>query len=143
MSGVSGSGKSTISKKLKLEINAEIIETDEIRFELTGNASDQSQNWRVFGIAKHRIRDNLSVGKNVIFDATNLSIKDRRDFVDIGKEFDCEIHAYIVKPSLSVCKERNSLRDRKVPVEIIDKQYAKFVMPTENEGFYKIVTCVN
>lgn len=134
MVGVSGSGKSTYADTLIGPLNAVKIETDAIRFELTGNASDQSKNGLVFGIAKKRIRENLSSGKNVIFDATNLSVKDRREFIELGKEYGSKIHAYVVKPDLVVSKQRNALRERQVPEFVIDKQHAKFVMPTESEN---------
>jgi len=134
MVGVSGSGKSTFAKKIQSETDSEIVETDAIRFELTGNASDQSKNGLVFGIAKKRIRENLSSGKNVIFDATNLSVKDRREFIELGKEYGSKIHAYVVKPDLAISKQRNALRERQVPDFVIDKQHNKFVIPTEAEG---------
>jgi len=135
MVGVSGSGKSTYADTLVGPLKAIKIETDAIRMELTGDASDQSQNGRVFSTAKHRVKLNLSLGVNVIFDATNLSVKDRREFIDIGKEYNAELHAYVVKPDLSVSKQRNALRERKVPEFVIDKQHNKFVLPTEEEGF--------
>lgn len=138
MVGVSGSGKSTKARELSENGGFKVVETDSIRKELTGNESDQSQNGKVFFVAKQRVRDHLRENRNVIFDATNLSIKDRREFVDIGKEFSAEIHAHVVKPALSVSISRNLLRDRKVPVEIIEKQNNKFKMPDESEGFYKI-----
>ncbi len=138
MVGISGSGKSTHAKKLSTETNSELVETDAIRGELTGNQSDQSQNGKVFFVAKERVKSFLSQGRDVIFDATNLSIRDRREFVEIGKSFNAEIHAVVVPTELSIAIKRNSGRDRKVPNEIIEKQSLKFVTPTESEGFYKI-----
>lgn len=142
MVGVSGSGKSTYADTLISPLNAIKIETDAIRFELTGDASDQSKNGLVFGIAKRRIGENLSLGKNVIFDATNLSIKDRKEFIVLGKEHGAKLHAYVIRPNLEVSKQRNALRERKVPEFVIDKQHNKFVVPTLEEGFdYIDVQC--
>lgn len=135
MVGVSGSGKSTYATALVGPLNAVKIETDMIRYELTGNESDQSQNGRVFGIANQRIRDNLSLGNNVIFDATNLSVRDRKEYIKIAKDFGAEIRAYVVQPELAVSKARNALRERKVPDDVIDRQHNKFVFPTVAEGF--------
>ena len=47
MVGISGSGKSTYANGLKTSLKAELVETDAVRVELTGNAEDQSQNGRV------------------------------------------------------------------------------------------------
>lgn len=135
MVGVSGSGKSTYSNGLVEKLNAIKVETDKIRHELTGSESDQSKNSKVFYLANQRIRKHLSEGKNVIFDATNLSVKDRKDYVRISKEYGAKLHAYVIKPDISVSKSRNFSRDRKVPEDVIDRQFSKFVLPSKEEGF--------
>jgi predicted kinase len=139
MSGISGSGKSTFSNGLKTSMNATVVSTDDIRLELTGNAEDQTQNGRVFGVAKKRINDLLAQGKNAVIDATSLSAKDRKDWVQIGKLNGAKIIAYVVKVPIDVAKKRNNGRDRKVPEWVIDKQSAKFTIPSASEGFDEIV----
>jgi len=42
MIGISGSGKSTFAEGLKTSLDAELVETDGIREELTGNAAVKS-----------------------------------------------------------------------------------------------------
>ena len=138
MVGISGSGKSTFAAGLKTSLNATVVETDAIRLELTGNAEDQSQNGRVFGVAKKRVNDLLAQGKNTVIDATSLSVKDRKDWVQIGKNNHAEIVAYVVKTDLATAKKRNALRPRQVPEWVIDKQFAKFTTPTRAEGFDSI-----
>lgn len=140
MVGISGSGKSTFANGLKTSMNATAISTDDIRLEITGNAEDQTQNGRVFGIAKRRVNDLLAQGKNAVIDATSLTPKDRKDWVQIGKLNQAEIIAYVVKTTIDIAKKRNSGRERKVPDWVIDKQFAKFSTPSTNEGFDKIIT---
>jgi predicted kinase len=139
MVGISGSGKSTFAHGLKTSLNATVVETDAIRLELTGNAEDQTQNGRVFGVARQRVSDYLKQGRNVVIDATSLTIKDRKDWVRIGKENNAEVIAYVVKTDIATAKQRNAQRQRKVPEWVIDKQFAKFTMPSHAEGFDKVV----
>lgn len=71
--GISGSGKSTISKEF-VDAGWSCVNPDSIRKILTGNISDQSKNKEVFEIAYSLTRDLLSKNQNVIFDATGLNI---------------------------------------------------------------------
>jgi predicted kinase len=138
--GISGSGKSTFANGLKTSIGADLVETDAIREELTGDPSDQTQNYKVFQIAKTRIDNLLSQGKNAIIDATSLTHKDRKDWIDIGRKNNAEIHAYFIDTPVDVAKYRNFKRDRKVPEEVIDRQASKLHPPTKAEGFDLVKT---
>lgn len=138
MIGISGSGKSTYANGLKTSLNAQLVETDEIRQELTGDAEDQSQNGKVFEIARKRVNDYLAQGKNTIIDATSLTIRDRKDWIEIGKANNAEIRAYFIDTPVSICKSQNSKRKRKVPEWVIDKQVSKLFSPTKSEGFDSI-----
>jgi predicted kinase len=140
MVGISGSGKSTYANGLKTSLNAQLIETDSIRQELTGNAEDQTQNGRVFDVAKQRVDNALSQEKNTIIDATSLSVKDRKDWVEIGKANGAEVRAYFVDTPVDVAKRQNSKRTRKVPDFVIDRQAGKLTSPTKAEGFDNVIT---
>lgn len=73
--GLSGSGKSTISKELAEKHNAIILSTDAIREEIYGNLECQDNPEKIFGILRYRIRKNLENNRNIIVDATNLTVK--------------------------------------------------------------------
>lgn len=135
MIGISGSGKSTYANGLKTSLNAQLVETDAIRIELTGNAEDQSQNGKVFEIARKRVNDYLSQGKNTIIDATSLTVRDRKDWIDIAKQNNAEARAYFIDTPIDICKSQNRKRERKVPEFVIDRQASKLQSPTKNEGF--------
>lgn len=145
MVGISGSGKSTYGNGLKTSLTVENkkgtekVSTDDIRLELTGNAEDQTQNGRVFGIARARVSQFLGQDKNVIIDATSLSAKDRRDWKILGKTKGAEVRAYFINTPVSTAKARNAGRDRKVPEWVIDKQVAKLTPPTTAEGFDSVI----
>lgn len=139
MVGISGSGKSTFSNGLKTSLNAELVETDAIRVELTGNAEDQTQNARVFGVARRRVDNILSQGKNAVIDATSVSVRDRKDWIDIAKNNNAEVRAYFVDTPVDVAKQRNRKRERKVPEDVIDRQASRLQPPTKAEGFDLVV----
>lgn len=77
-SGISGSGKSTyLSKKFD---GFPIVCPDDIRKEITGDVSDQSQNAKVWEIAFRKLRDYINQGADTIcLSATTLSIKALHD----------------------------------------------------------------
>lgn len=135
MIGISGSGKSTYANGLKTSLKADLVETDAIREELTGDASDQSQNYKVFQVAKKRVNDLLSQGKNAIIDATSVSVRDRKDWIQIGRNNNAEVRAYFIDTPIDVCKSQNRKRQRRVPDEVIDRQASRLESPTKAEGF--------
>jgi len=137
--GISGSGKSTYANGLKTSLNATIVEPDAIRHELTGDASDQSQNAKVFSLAFKRANDLLAQGKNVVVDATSIDKRSRENWIKIGTANNAEIRAYVVKTPIETAKKRNLARDRVVPGNVIDNQLRRFQMPSTGEGFDRIV----
>ena len=88
MCGLSGSGKSSIAKDLAVKYHAEIVSSDAIREELFGSCQNQSDNEKVFNIFNKRIRESLNKNKNVIADATNITIKSRRAIVEYVRKLD-------------------------------------------------------
>lgn len=132
--GISGSGKSTWIKTLEGQ-GYEVVSPDEIRRELTGSISDQSRNKDVFPIAFQRTIDFLNAGKNVIFDATNVTSYHRKQMLDYLKqnvttEFDALAKIFDVDPEISKERIRKDIEagvDRSnVPPEAVDRQYSNF-----------------
>lgn len=134
MCGLSGSGKSTWAKREADERGWEIVSSDDIRAEL-GDVNDQSQNDKVFKIFYQRIRDNLKTNKDVVADATFLTIKERRRILDEVKGIKCSKVCVIKATPFETCLEFNQARDRKVPESVIYSQRAKFQIPFHEEGW--------
>lgn len=136
MCGVAGCGKSTKAKELAKWYSADIISTDEIREELFGDAAIQKNPKKVFEIAFARIEEGLRYGKAVIFDATNLTVKDRAKVLEVAQKWNRGFNiVYYSLASKDTCLKRNAERERKVPEKAIEKQFAKFVKPTRDEGW--------
>lgn len=138
MVGLSGSGKSTFASKYNSpnsHLDTRRISTDLIRARICGNAKDQSRNNEVFEIAHKKIIDSLKSNYNVIFDATNLTIKDRRSILQKIKNMPCKKRCVIMATPVDICRERNGIRNRVVPDDVITRQVNKFETPFYEEGF--------
>ena len=138
MIGLSASGKSTKVKELAIEHKAIIVSSDAIRGEF-GEVIDQSNNSEVFKIFHQRIKDNLSKGINVIADATNITIKSRRQIFETVKNINCEVVGYVMTKSIDKCIEDNIYREYPVPHHVIMKQMMNYQIPFYEEGFDKII----
>lgn len=138
MVGPSGSGKSVMSEKLANEWDAKLVSTDEIREILLGDANDQSHGNRIFEFAYNLTRYYLYKGQSVVFDATSLIPGYRKKILECAKGLDAYKVAYVINTPKEVCLERNANRDRKVPKEVIERQFELFINPTVEEGFDEV-----
>ena len=80
MVGLPGSGKSTAARELSIRENAVLHSSDDLREELFGNADSQYRNDLLFQELHKRINRDLTDGKSIVYDATNLSYKKRKTF---------------------------------------------------------------
>jgi predicted kinase len=135
IAGISGSGKSHYSKELAVQIGATIISSDDIRRELTGSQSNfeaDSYMWRT--VIPQRIREALLKG-HCIMDSTGYTKKLRKPLIEYGMEMDAWIEAHYFENDLSRAIKQNQLRERVVPLEVLERQSARWVTPTLDEGF--------
>jgi len=133
--GLPGSGKSTYFAQLG--VNA--ISSDAIRLQLSDDENNQSIHARVFATVRYLLRQRLQLGRPVTYvDATNLTAKERRPYVRIAREYNCEIEALYFDVPLEICKARNAARGRVVPDSAMDAMAAKLKRPTTAEGFSRL-----
>lgn len=137
--GISGSGKTYKAYEMHGE-DAVIIDSDQTREKLLGDATRQDQNARVFEHMYRETCECLSRGVSVCYVATNLSAKRRISFLkNIRKRFpDLECICYIINTPVEVCYERNNSRTRTVPDYVIGRQLQSFQIPCEAEGWSRI-----
>lgn len=140
--GLPGSGKSYYANEYcKDHSGAVIVSSDAIRQELWGDANDQQNPAAVFDEMYARTVAALKADKTVIYDATNLVAKTRKNtLTKLRRELrteagEFEAHLVFVSCSISECKRRQQERDRKVPDEVIDRMARQFQAPWYNEGW--------
>lgn len=134
MVGLSGCGKSTYAATL----NAKVISSDAIRAEVFGDENDQTHNAQVFEILHKRIIECLKNGEDCVYDATNLSAKRRKGFLNNISHIECEKICCVFATPYEICVKQNLLRERKVPTGVIKSQMKQFQMPHKYEGWNSI-----
>src|ERR1035441_10362211 len=133
--GLPGSGKSTHLERL----GAPALSSDRIRGLLADDETDQTIHDRVFQTVRYLLRQRLEIGRPVTYiDATNLTIEDRRPYLELGRSHGCEVEAVFFDVPLAVCRERNAQRRRVVPEEALAKMAAKLTPPGVGEGFARV-----
>jgi predicted kinase len=112
----------------------DVVSLDALREELTGDASDQSMNGQVRQLSKERLKQSLRANRDVVWDATNL----RRDFrgvpTRLGYDYGAFVTLVVFQTDLATTRKRNTVRDRSVPDEVLQKQYASAEFPYLDEA---------
>lgn len=132
--GIPGSGKSTYAKNY-IEHNPDAIHlsSDTIRKELYGDENIQGNPGDVFSLMQKRAIEALNNGHNVVYDATNITRKDRQSVISICPKF-VRIECRIIWAPIEVCIERDSKRERTVGKEVIDRMLKRFQAVYYDEG---------
>lgn len=81
----------------------------------------------------------LSLGNDVIFDATNLTIERRVKYIRLAKTWGANVTVHWVNCPVEVAIDRNARRERKFPVPVIKALYNSLQPPTISEGMDKII----
>lgn len=140
--GIPGSGKSTYSKELKEILKCEVISTDNVR--------NMHPDWEeplvwehVYFLAAEALKNNI----DVIFDATNPTVKVRRRFMDEVSKHNVTLNigAYYFDTPWEECRDRVIKRndmpgERFLPPEVVESYGKSITKPTFEEGFKFIKT---
>ena len=133
--GIPGSGKTTYAKEYaRIHDDTIHISSDSIRAELYGDESIQGDPATVFSLMQKRAVEAIKSGKTVLYDATNMTRKDRSGIIDACPRY-AQVEAHVVWAPIEICVERDSNRDRTVGRAVIDKMLKRFQAPYYDEGF--------
>ncbi|MBL8213273.1 MAG: ATP-binding protein [Bryobacterales bacterium] len=134
--GLPGSGKSTYARERGLPV----VSSDDLRHLLLDDATDQTQNRRIFGLLRQVVRMRIELERPLtVLDATNLSTRERRTWIKLAQLYGAEVHAVFFDTPLEVCKQRNRARSRNVPEDVIDMMAARMRPPSIAEGFTEVM----
>ena len=94
----------------------------------------------VFNRVDTKVKEYLSRGVSVIYDATNISQRTQSEILRRYKKFYTSAYVYYVKTSLEIALERNRKRDRVVPEDVIRRCYNRLHYPNDRlfSGVYVI-----
>ncbi|MBK5293278.1 MAG: AAA family ATPase [Acidobacteriia bacterium] len=136
LAGLPGSGKSTWLRNRKLPA----LSSDAMRVLLSGDVTNQKIHGKVFAALRYLLRERIKLRCPLTYvDATHLTPKERKPYLDIGKKYGCRVEALLFDTPLEECLRRNRTRERVVPDCAIQRMAAKLVKPSKKEGFSKVV----
>lgn len=140
--GPDGCGKSTTARDYE-KYGFKHISSDAIRKELLGSEEDQSKNDLVFDTMLKRTREAILNNENVIYDATNLSERRRKGFLNqLPKTYFKKI-AMIVATNPEQIEINDKSCGRTVGDNVIYKHLISFQPPSFLEGWDEILVVRN
>lgn len=123
--GIPGSGKSTVIQQVNDHLAWPVLRSDGIREELTGSESNLSRDSEVWEVIRQRAEAYIESDQSFIVDATHNTLYQR--------EFDSRFYRFAgaravvalhVDIPLDLCLERNALRERVVPPDVLRKMHS-------------------
>jgi predicted kinase len=133
--GLPGSGKST----WVAQQGTTPVSSDEVRRMIADDATIQTIHRLVFATVRHLVQQRIAAGCKVTYiDATNLTQRERRQYVKLAGLYGCDIEAVFFDVPLAVCIERNRGRSRVVPEEAMREMARLLTAPSVDEGFDRI-----
>lgn len=127
--GPSGSGKTTFARQFAAENNIKRFNADEYRAKFGKDESDQSVNNIVFSNLHEDVRLEMINNKSLIVDNTNYNGKNRKQWVNLARQYNYKIVCFILTTSLEQCLINNKKRARFVPEDVIKRQFNNLTIP--------------
>lgn len=131
--GASGSGKSTLARELTTS-DSQIISSDDLREDLTGDPTCQEDNGLVFYMMGKIITCRGKHGAFTVADATHLKRRFRRQVADQYREEnpDNKVIGILVDADENTCIARQQTRARTVPEHAVKRHCEQFEHSKQN-----------
>jgi protein phosphatase len=122
--GPAGAGKSTLAARLFAP--SEIVSSDAIRAELTGDPASQHLNGRTFRVLHERVATRLAEGRLTVVDATNVTADSRAALRRLADRAGVPAVALVLDPPLERALAWNAARPgRRVPDSVVRSQASR------------------
>lgn len=135
--GFPGCGKSTYVAGLN--DGEVVICPDDFRVIMTGRDFYAPAEEAVWFAVKTAVRALLLRKYDVVIDATNLTVGQRAQWINIANEWGSQTQCVWFNVPIEVCKMRNTHRDKVVPDDAFNRLVGSFVPPIIDEGFDSLV----
>lgn len=130
--GLPGSGKSHFTGALSRAVPAVVIRTDEVRKILFRRPTYSPQeSGVVYRTSQYLVEEYLRLGKNVIFDGTNLSENGRKTIYDIVERAGARLLLVHVVAPERVIRERLERREDQADIALSDAGWAVYLKMKE------------
>lgn len=141
--GISGAGKSTFARDYCAKNGVIYLSSDVLRSVIGKSEEDQSVNAEVFFHLRRDVAYFLKIGNEVLVDATNLTKANREHFLKIARERGAQTRGWIFECPLEVALARNAARSRKVPEDVIKRQFSQLEVPVTGEFHFDYYMRIN
>jgi predicted kinase len=142
MVGVPGAGKTTLSQRVVAK-GFHYLNADSIRKEIYGNALTQGSAEEVFALFFERLEAAMKEGLNILVDNTNINPRERAPILERAKQHGYDdVQLWMLDVPVETCVERNKMREKEVPEEIVRNKYAELQRngrPRRSEGKIVII----
>jgi tRNA uridine 5-carbamoylmethylation protein Kti12 len=137
LSGIPGSGKTTLARQLAEQDNAVIHSYDDMPGANTRDSMDGSvtQAWL------QAIHKDLKEGKSVICDGINLTVMHRKEILSHVADIPCKKVLAVKVVPLETCLQRNRERQARLPDFVIEQAARLLEAPAKDEGWDRIFVC--
>lgn len=115
--GLPACGKSTYAGSLAAT-HAE-LNLDDLRREISGDATNQHATGRAIGRRRHRLAELAKAGRDVIISDTHAKKRDRKRIIRDLRALGYEVELVFFDVGEATCHRRNAGRDRPVPATVI------------------------
>ena len=131
ISGIPGSGKTTLAHQLAEQYNAIVHSYDA----LPGANTKASMDGSVKQAWLKAIREDLQVGNSVICDGLNLTVAERKEFLSTFADIPCKKVLFVKIVPLETCLQRNREREARLPDFVVEQSAERMEAPTKDEGW--------
>lgn len=130
LKGLPASGKSTWAKEF-VENNPGWLRLnkDDLRQMLHNNKWSKGNEKQVLMARDATIKAALTMEYNVVVDDTNFAPQHLKTIKKIAEEFDADVEVKYFDVSLEECLARNQNRPNKVPDNVIEDMYYRYIFP--------------
>ncbi len=124
--GPPASGKTTYRQNMS---NFKVICMDDERQRLCGTPNDMSKNAQVFNNCFSVLNKAFKARENVVWDATSFTRKARKTLLNMARQHGAFITIVHFDFPLPILLERNAIREKKVPEDVVRGFYKRMESP--------------